>query len=145
MEIYDLELEKVINRIKEEKAKLVCIQLPDGLKSQADYIQKKIKEETKANVLIWLGTNFGACDVPHGLNKLNVDLLISFGHNLFHWLVQNLAEFGQGPTQVAVGDNAGEATLFVHHQGGPQTFGPHLPDGQGQGLFRPGAGNFVPR
>ena len=82
--MYNLELEKAIKEIKSSKAKIVCIQLPDGLKPKAKEITDKIQDETGAEVLIWLGSNFGACDVPLGLERLNVDLLISWGHNRFH-------------------------------------------------------------
>ncbi|MBW2982423.1 diphthamide synthesis protein [Candidatus Woesearchaeota archaeon] len=75
---YDLELDKTIKEIKKQKAKLVCIQLPDGLKPEACKIQKEIKSKTDAEVLIWLGSCYGACDTP----KLdNVDLLIQWGHS----------------------------------------------------------------
>ena len=84
MELYDAELDKVIDRIKANNVRLVCIQLPDGMKPEAEKIQKRIKEMTDARVLIWLGSNFGACDIPRGLDSLGVDLLISWGHNFFH-------------------------------------------------------------
>jgi len=84
MALYDPELQKAIQKIKEIDAKLVCIQLPDGMKPYAKEIEQKITQETKARVLIWLGSNFGACDIPLGLNKMKVDLLISWGHNVFH-------------------------------------------------------------
>jgi diphthamide biosynthesis enzyme Dph1/Dph2-like protein len=80
---YDLELSKVIEEIKVVKAKTICLQLPDGLKPEAEKIVKKIEEKTQAKVVIWLGSNFGACDLPAGLEKLHVDLLISWGHNKF--------------------------------------------------------------
>ena len=77
---YDLELEKAINKITEEKAKLVCIQLPDGLKQNAKEISEKLEKETNAKVLIWADSCFGACDIPN-LDKLKVDLLIQWGHS----------------------------------------------------------------
>jgi len=82
---YDLELEKAIKTINKEKAKLVCIQLPDGLKPLATKIAEKIESETKAKCLIWLGTCFGACDVPN-LDKIKpkIDLFIQFGHTEWH-------------------------------------------------------------
>jgi len=80
---FDLELDKVIKKINKEKAKLVCIQLADGLKPKALEIQKYLESKTKARVLIWLGSCFGACDVPVELKDLNIDLLIQFGHNKF--------------------------------------------------------------
>lgn len=78
---YDLELDRVVKEIKKQKAKLVCIQLPDGLKPKANEIQKQIKKNTNAEVLIWLGSCYGACDTPQGLDKLKVDLLIQWGHS----------------------------------------------------------------
>lgn len=84
MPLYELELEKAIAKIKETNAKLVCIQLPDGLKPSAQDIEREITEKTGARVLIWLGSNFGACDIPLGLPKLGVDLFIAWGHAPFH-------------------------------------------------------------
>lgn len=84
MVLYEPELVKAIERIKESKAKTVCIQLPDGMKPMALEIEEKIVAATGARVLIWLGSNFGACDIPLGLPQMGVDLLISWGHNPFH-------------------------------------------------------------
>ena len=84
MTLYNQELQKAIDRIKEENSKLVCIQLPDGMKPEAKEIEAAIIKETDAKVLIWLGSNFGACDIPLGLDRLGVDLLISWGHNRFN-------------------------------------------------------------
>ena len=77
---YDLELKRVVNIINKNNAKIVCIQLADGLKPQASYIQRAINNKTKAQVLIWAGSCFGACDIPTQL-KNKVDLLIQFGHS----------------------------------------------------------------
>ena len=74
---YNLELDKVITEIKKNKANKVLIQLPDGLKPKAQEIQKQIEKQTNAKVITWLGSCFGACDVP----KADVDLLIQWGHS----------------------------------------------------------------
>ncbi|HLD15161.1 MAG TPA: diphthamide synthesis protein [Candidatus Nanoarchaeia archaeon] len=79
LEKYDLELDKVVERIKKEKAKTVCIQLPDGLKPEATKIAKYLEEKTNCKVFIWLESNWGSCDYPLSLDK-KVDLLINFGH-----------------------------------------------------------------
>jgi len=84
MNNYNLELKKVVDKINSGNSKLVCIQLPDGLKPKAEEIVDKVSSETGARILIWLGSNFGACDMPLGLEKLGVDLLVSWGHNVFH-------------------------------------------------------------
>jgi diphthamide biosynthesis enzyme Dph1/Dph2-like protein len=78
---YDLELGKVIEQIKKQKAKLVCIQLPDGLKPCAKDIQQAVEKQTDAKVMIWLASCYGACDIPANLEKLGVDLLIQWGHS----------------------------------------------------------------
>ena len=79
---YDLELQKVIEKIKQENAKLVCIQLPDGLKPKAMEIQEEIEKNTNADVVIWAGSCYGACDIPD-LSRFNVDMLIQWGHTIF--------------------------------------------------------------
>jgi len=78
---YNLELDRVIKQIKKQKAKKVCIQLPDGLKPNAKEIVDRIKKETKAEVIIWAGSCFGACDLAIDVERLGVDLLVHFGHS----------------------------------------------------------------
>lgn len=82
-EIYDLELDKVISQIKKQKAKIVLLQFPDGLKPYAICIVDFLKEKTKAEFLIWFGSCFGACDTPNLGKDLEkrIDLLVQFGHN----------------------------------------------------------------
>ena len=84
MVMYLLELEKAINLIDEHKSKTVCVQLPEGLKPKARLVVDKIFERTGAVVYIWLGSNFGACDIPLGLQRMQIDLLLCWGHNRFH-------------------------------------------------------------
>ncbi|MBT7706584.1 hypothetical protein HN747_04000, partial [archaeon] len=72
---YNLELVNLAKEINKEKAKLVCLQLPDGLKPQATKITKFLEENTKAKIVIWLGSCWGACDTPIGLNNLKFDLI----------------------------------------------------------------------
>jgi 2-(3-amino-3-carboxypropyl)histidine synthase len=85
---YNLEIEKVIGIIKKQKAKRVLIQLPEGLKPQAIGLVNEIESKTKTQCLIWLGSCYGACDLPQGLEKLKIDLVIQFGHS--PWPYKNL-------------------------------------------------------
>ena len=78
---YELEINKVIKHIKKQNAKTVCLQLADGLKPKAKMIQEEITKETDAQVVIWAGSCFGACDIPLELKNLKIDLLIQFGHS----------------------------------------------------------------
>ena len=81
MDTYDLELNRVIEKINSDNAKTVCIQLPDGLKPRAKEIQQAIEKNTEANAIIWMGSCFGACDVPLQVERFGVDLLVQWGHS----------------------------------------------------------------
>jgi len=78
-EHYDLELDKVVSNIEENKAKLVLLQFPDGLKQYAMAVVDYLEEHTDAEFLIWMESCYGACDTPVGLK--DVDLTIQFGHS----------------------------------------------------------------
>ncbi|MGD9276767.1 MAG: diphthamide synthesis protein [Candidatus Pacearchaeota archaeon] len=82
-EKYNFDFEKIISQIKKEKAKLVLLQFPDGLKIYATAIADYLEEKTNSEFLIWLDTCFGACDTPVLSEKLKkkIDLVIQFGHN----------------------------------------------------------------
>ena len=84
-EKYDLELEKVLDKIKRVKAKIVLLQFPDGLKQYATSVVDFLEQETNGKVefLIWLGSCYGACDIPILGKELEkkIDLVIQFGHN----------------------------------------------------------------
>ena len=77
---YDLEIERVIQSIKEKNAKIVAIQLPDGLKQYANKITEEIEKATNIQVIIWGGSCYGACDLAVDVERLGVDLLIAWGH-----------------------------------------------------------------
>jgi len=81
---YNIELEKAIEKITQSKAKKVLIQLPDGLKPKAKEIVDKIEEETNCQPIVWAGSCFGACDIPYDVEKLGVDLIITWGHSIWN-------------------------------------------------------------
>jgi 2-(3-amino-3-carboxypropyl)histidine synthase len=85
---YNLELDKVVKEIKKSKIKKVCLQLPDGLKPKAEQIVKQIEDNTNAKVFVWLGSCYGACDVPLEIEKLGIQLLVQWGHSKwkYEWL-----------------------------------------------------------
>lgn len=79
--MYKLELHKAAEKIREVKARKVCIQLPDGLKPRASEIKDFLEADTDAQIYIWMGTCFGSCDLPLGLESAGIDLLIQWGHS----------------------------------------------------------------
>jgi 2-(3-amino-3-carboxypropyl)histidine synthase len=76
MDNYDFEIDKVVKKIDMFRAKTVLLQFPDGLKPQATDIVEELQKRVKADVMIWSGSCYGACDVP----DVKVDLLVQFGH-----------------------------------------------------------------
>lgn len=80
---YDLEINSLIGKINRSKAKKVLIQLPDGLKPRAKEIVDSIEKNTDAEAFIWLGSCYGACDIPSNVKSLGIDMIIQFGHNEF--------------------------------------------------------------
>lgn len=82
--MYKLELEKIIKEIKKINAKKVLIQLPDGMKHKAYLVVNYIEKNTNSKAFIWLSDCYGACDLPLGMDILNIDLIIQWGHNRFN-------------------------------------------------------------
>ncbi len=78
---YDLEIEKAAQKISSENAKTVCIQLPEGLKPRANEIADELEQKTGTTIIIWLGSCYGACDIPLQVELLGVDLIIQWGHS----------------------------------------------------------------
>ena len=81
---YNLEIPAIIKEIKKQKAQRILLQLPDGLKPKAEEIVNEIEKNTNAEIYIWFGSCFGACDLPLGIQQFNIDLLIQFGHTKFN-------------------------------------------------------------
>ncbi|HLD12255.1 MAG TPA: diphthamide synthesis protein [Candidatus Nanoarchaeia archaeon] len=75
---YNLELEKLVQYIKREKCKTICLQCADGLKPYALPLVEYLESETDAKVVIWLDTNWGSCDYPAFVK--GIDLLVNIGH-----------------------------------------------------------------
>lgn len=90
---YDFELQEAVKKIREEKAHRICIQMPDGLKPKAVEIAKQLEEETGAEVIIWMDSCFGSCDIPLELKNLKIDLLIQFGHSPWPFWEKRVMEF----------------------------------------------------
>ena len=91
-ECYDLELASIAEKIKNQKPKpcKVLLQFPDGLKPYATQIQEKLvsllaKDKKSPEILIYLDTCFGACDLPLEAQSLGVDLIIQFGHSPWNY------------------------------------------------------------
>ena len=80
---YDLEIDKIVETIKEKNAKKILLQFPEGLKPYSQIISDEIENRMnhQCACLIWLGTCFGGCDIPLNVEEFDVDLIIQFGHS----------------------------------------------------------------
>ena len=78
--MFDLELNKAAATINKEKVKKVLLQLPDGLRPKAKEFQEFLQKKTKALILIWSGSCYGACDLPVEAKNIGVDMIIHWGH-----------------------------------------------------------------
>jgi len=78
--LYDLEEERVKQEILKLKAKSVLIQLPEGLKPEAQRIAKVI-EKCGALPIVSADPCYGACDLATAeAESLGVDLIVHYGH-----------------------------------------------------------------
>ncbi|ODS35871.1 MAG: hypothetical protein A7316_03170 [Candidatus Altiarchaeales archaeon WOR_SM1_86-2] len=82
MNEYDFEIEKILKEIKENNARLVGLQFPEGLKKHAVRIAEIIEEKTKAKAVIFTDPTYGACDTKNVQGEmLDLDLIVHFGHS----------------------------------------------------------------
>ena len=84
-EIYDLEIDKIVKTIKNKKSKNVLLQFPEGMKPYSTVISDEVGETAGCECIIWMGTCFGACDIPLEVGKLGVDLIVQFGHSIWSY------------------------------------------------------------
>lgn len=77
-EKYDLEMDRIVERIKGVRARRVLLQFPEGLKPYAQVIADEVSSRCGCECFIWIDSCFGACDVP--IVK-GMDLVVQFGHS----------------------------------------------------------------
>lgn len=79
---YNFELPKTIWRIQEMNAKIVALQMPEGLLMFSTTIVDIIKDFTGADAFIMGDVTYGACCIDDLTAKaLSVELLIHYGHS----------------------------------------------------------------
>lgn len=79
---YNFEIPKTIWRIQEMKAKVVALQMPEGLLMFSTTIADIIKEFTDADSIIMGDVTYGACCIDDlTAQALGVELLVHYGHS----------------------------------------------------------------
>ncbi len=79
-ELFNLDLDPAFDLIKRSGAKVVGVQVPEGLKRMASDLARDIQEETCAEVIVSGDPCYGACDVDLDLCRA-ADLVIHVGHS----------------------------------------------------------------
>jgi 2-(3-amino-3-carboxypropyl)histidine synthase len=78
--MYDIDLTSAVSEIKRIKARIVALQVPEGLKKRAYQIAEDIESKAGAEVIVVAEPCFGACDIPSSLFEL-VDAVVNVGHS----------------------------------------------------------------
>jgi len=78
--MYDVDLTSAILEIKRLKARIVALQVPEGLKKRSYQFAEDIETKSGAEVLVVAEPCFGACDVPSSLIEM-VDAIVNIGHS----------------------------------------------------------------
>ena len=78
--MYDVDLTSAISEIKRLKARIIGLQVPEGLKKRAYQFAEDIESKSGAEVLVVAEPCFGACDVPSALFDM-VDAIVNVGHS----------------------------------------------------------------
>jgi len=91
-EVYDVEIDKIVDTIRKQKAKRVLLQFPEGMKPYSTIIADEVEEKANCQCFIWMGSCFGACDVPLEVERLGVDLIIQFGHSAWNYNKKEIKE-----------------------------------------------------
>ena len=78
-----INLNKAIDELKEQKAKKILLQIPEGLKTKVEGITKDLEAEG-FEVITTMDPTFGACDIKsEEAKQLGCDALLHLGHNAF--------------------------------------------------------------
>lgn len=80
-----VDLKEAIAAIRKQKAKLVALQFPEGLKTRAQQIAREIEKATGAQTFGFIDPIFGACMLAdENAKRLGANLLVHFGHSRFY-------------------------------------------------------------
>jgi len=83
--MFDVDLTSAISEIKRLKARVVALQVPEGLKKRAYQLAEDIENKAGVEVLVVAEPCFGACDVPNSLFDM-VDAIVNIGHSPIPYL-----------------------------------------------------------
>ena len=113
-----LDLDKAVQAVLKKKAKIVAVQIPEGLKQRALEIALEIEKKTGAVVFTFVDPCYGACDlVDAEAKKVGATLLLHFGHSPF------ISKTEVETVYLPLGYELGKAELAVLAEGVPKKVG----------------------
>jgi len=81
-DMYDFQLDKIIDKAKKLGSNHVGLQFPEGFLEYATHISRRIADEANCDVTIMADAVFGACCVDDLACRFQgIDLLVHFGHS----------------------------------------------------------------
>ena len=79
---FDLEEGRVVDEVRRRRARVVGVQLPEGLKRHASALASLIEGQTGAVVVVSADPCYGACDLAEeAFAPLGVELVVHYGHD----------------------------------------------------------------
>jgi 2-(3-amino-3-carboxypropyl)histidine synthase len=77
--LYDFKLDEIAAWIMKKNAKVVALQMPEGLKVYCQKIAAELETKTQSTCVVMADPCYGACDVSTDFQKF-ADVLVHFGH-----------------------------------------------------------------
>jgi len=126
--MFDIDLTSAISEMKRLKARVVALQVPEGLKKRAYQIAEDIENKAGVEVLVVAEPCFGACDVPISLFEI-VDAIVNVGHSPIPSLRYNKPViFVPARSRVPIVDQLKKAVGLLHEPVGVLATSQHLQD-----------------
>jgi 2-(3-amino-3-carboxypropyl)histidine synthase len=124
--MYDVDLTSAISEIKRIKARIVALQVPEGLKKRASQMAEDIESKAGAEVLVVAEPCFGACDVPSSLFDM-VDAIVNIGHSPIPSLrLEKPLIFVPARSKIALADQLKKSVDLLHEPVGVLATSQHL-------------------
>ncbi len=134
--MFDVDLAGAISELKRTKARVVALQVPEGLKRRAYQYAEDIEKNSGAEVVVVAEPCFGACDVPSSLFDM-VDAVVHIGHSPIPSLrFSKPVIFVSAHSKVPMGDQLKKSVDMLKEPVGVLSTTPHLTelDGVVEGL-----------
>jgi 2-(3-amino-3-carboxypropyl)histidine synthase len=124
--MFEVDLASAISEIRRLKARVVALQVPEGLKKRAYQIAEDIETKSEAEVVVVAEPCFGACDIPSSLFDI-VDAVVNVGHSTMPSLkFSKPVIFVPARSKITVGDQLKKAVGMLHEPVGVLSTAQHL-------------------